>query len=271
MFLLIIIIFTLIIPVVRRVLYVYIPMTPHFAYWKMIDIYRYFKNKEWKDFKGYGLHIYVGLFGAGKTISMVEKARRIAKAYPQVTILTNIKLFDFPEHSKIEPLINFKQIIDAPGDTLILIDEISSILNSRRWDKEGVPAALLGQLLQIRKQRKMLLATAQRFLHVDKLVRDITFTVRDCNTISGRWTFTKIYDAWDYERATDMKPVYPIGHSTFIQTDKLRASYDTYELIDSLKKEEFLTDGEVIARQGAANGDIVVAIDTKKPKRKLFK
>jgi hypothetical protein len=270
MFLLIIIGLTLIIPIVRRVLYVYIPMTPHFAYWKVIDIYRYIKNKEYKDFTGFGLHIYVGLFGAGKTISMVEKARRIAKAYPQVTVLTNIKLFDFPAHTTIEPLINFKQIIDAPGNTLILIDEISSILNSRRWDKEGVPAALLGQLLQIRKQRKMLLATAQRFLHVDKLVRDITFTVRDCNTIAGRWTFTKIYDAWDYERSTDMKPVYPIGHSTFIQTDKIRQSYDTYELIDSFKKEDFLSDGEVIARQGAVSSDIVVAIDTK-PKRKLFK
>jgi hypothetical protein len=270
MVLLIIILITLVIPIVRRVIYTYIPMTPHFAYWKLIDLYHYIKNREWKEFTGYGLHIYVGLFGAGKTISMVEKARRIAQAYPQVTILTNIRLFNFPAHTRIEPLVNFKQIIEAPGDTLILIDEISSILNSRRWDKEGVPAALLSQLLQIRKQRKMLLATAQRFLHVDKLIRDITFTVRDCNTISGRWTFTKVYDAWDYERATDLKPCYPIGYGTFIQTDKLRESYDTYELIDSFKKEDFLSDGEILERQGVVNGDVVVAID-KKPKRKLFK
>lgn len=260
----------LLIPTVRRVLFSYIPKIPKFIYWKAIDLYRYIKNKEWTQFKGFGLHIYVGLFGKGKTISMVEKALAIAKAYPQVTILTNIKLFNFPEHTNIIPLTNFQQIIDSPGDTLILLDEISSILNSRRWDKEGVPPALLSQLLQIRKQRKMILATAQRFMHVDKLIRDITFSVRECDTMAGRWTFTKTFDAWEYERSNEMKPAYPYAFDCFIQSDALRESYDTYELIDSMKKEEFLSDAEVISKQGVS-GDVFVSVDSKKPKKKLFK
>ena len=233
---------------------------------KAIDLYRYLKNKEWKLFTGYGLHIYIGLFGKGKTISMVKKAYDIACSYPQVTILTNIKLQNFPAHTNIIQLQNFKQIIDAPADTLILLDEISSILNSRRWDKEGVPPALLGQLLQIRKQRKMILATAQRFEHVDKLIRDITYSVRDCNTHFGRWTFVTYYDAFDYERQNAMKPTVAYDFADFLQTDKLRDSYDTYELIDSMKKEEFLTDKEILDRQAAGNGDIVIGLDKKKKK-----
>ena len=268
MIILIILAVLIIIPTTRRIVFSYIPKLPKFTYVKAIDLYRYIKHKEWKQFKGFGVHIYVGLFGKGKTISMVKKAYDIAAAYPDVQILTNIKLKNFPAHTVIKPLVNYKDIIEAPGNTLILLDEISSILNSRRWDKEGVPPALLGQIMQIRKQRKMILATAQRFMHVDKLVRDITHTVRDCNTMLGRWTFVTYYDAYEYENQNAMKPAIPIAFDDYIQTDALRESYDTYELIDSMKKEDFLTDREILDKQGVSNGDVIVSIDPKKKQRR---
>ena len=114
------------ISIIQRFLFSYIPKIPKFLYLKAIDIYRYFKFKDWINFEGFGLHIYVGMFGSGKTISMVEKAYRIAKAFPQVRILTNMKLVGFPEHTEIIQLKNYKQIIDMPGDTLILKMELMS-------------------------------------------------------------------------------------------------------------------------------------------------
>ncbi len=252
-----------------RIFFSYIPKLPKFLYLKVIDLYWYIKNQEWKNFDGFGLHIYVGMFGSGKTISMVEKAYRVAKAYPQVRILTNMKLVGFPEHTEIIELKNYSQIIESPGDTLILIDEISTILNSRRWDKEGVPPSLLGQLLQVRKQKKMLLATAQRFGHVDKLIRDITFTVIECGTKFKRWTFQTAYDGYDYENANMMKPALPIWRHDFLQTDETRKLYDTWELIDNMKKEQFLTDKDILEKQGAGPGDIVIGLDKKKRKSLL--
>ena len=256
----------MILSLLNRLLFSYLPKLPKFLYLKVIDLYRYIKFQEWMNFDGFGLHIYVGMFGSGKTISMVEKAYRIAKAFPQVKILTNMKLVGFPDHTEIIQLKNYKQIIEMPGDTLILIDEISTILNSRRWDKEGVPPALLGQLLQVRKQKKMLLSTAQRFGHVDKLIRDITFTVIECKTYFKRWTFQISYDGYDYENANMMKPAIAIGHYDFLQTDKVRKLYDTWELIDNMKKEEFLSDKDILEKQGAASNDIVIGIDKKKKK-----
>lgn len=254
------------IEILGRILFSYIPKIPKFLYLKAIDIYRYIKFKEWLNFDGFGLHIYVGMFGSGKTISMVEKAYRIAKAFPQVKILTNMKLVGFPEHTEIVQLKNYKQIIEMPGDTLILIDEISTILNSRRWDKEGVPPSLLGQLLQVRKQKKMLLSTAQRFGHVDKLIRDITFKVIECRTFCKRWTLQTEFDGYDYENANMMKPAVAIGHHDFLQTDRVRKLYDTWELIDNMKKEEFLSDKDIIEKQGAGASDIVIGLDKKKRK-----
>lgn len=59
---------------------------PALIFWLVKDVYRYFKNHEGKHFHQWGLHIYLGKFGAGKTCSMVRDAYFICKRYPDVTI-----------------------------------------------------------------------------------------------------------------------------------------------------------------------------------------
>ncbi|WP_432663186.1 hypothetical protein R9X47_21735 [Wukongibacter baidiensis] len=239
---------------------------PKFIYVKTIDIYNYYRYKEWENFEGFGLHIYVGLFGRGKTISMVEHAYRLAKKFPQLTVYTNIKLQNFPEHTTIIPLENYQQIIDAPGDSLFVIDEISSIFQSRSWSK--FPPALMGQLLQVRKRKKMVLGTAQRFHHVDKLIRDITFNVIQCSCIARRWVFQRYYEAYDVEVENEMRPAPIKWRYNFIQTDFIRNLYDTAELIDDMKKQEFISNEEAINRQGG--GSTVISVGEVKKKKKMF-
>ena len=65
---------------------------PKFLLYFIYDLILYIKNKGWKEFYGWGLHVYVGKFGASKTISMVEAAYRLACRYPQLHIMTNLKL-----------------------------------------------------------------------------------------------------------------------------------------------------------------------------------
>jgi hypothetical protein len=221
----------------------------------LYDKFLYIKNKEKYIFKGFGLHIYVGLFGSGKTSSMVHDSYILAKKYPQLTILTNMQLKGFPKHTNIIPLENFQQIIDAPHNTLILIDEISTVFNSRDWKTEGIPATLLGTLLQVRKERKMLYATAQRFNHVDSLIRQITYSVRECKCILGRWNIVKVYDGYDYELKTgnSMLKSKPLKFYGFIQTDFLRNLYDTVEMVQKMKKTKYITDIEALQKQKVAN------------------
>lgn len=216
------------------------------------DVVLFFVNKEYKVFKGFGLHIYVGAFGSGKTSSMVHDAYQIALRYPQVTILTNMTLKNFPSHTKIIDLMHYKQIIDAPSNTLIIIDEISTVFNSRDWKTEGIPAALLGQLLQVRKQKKMMFATAQVFSHVDSLIRQITFSVRDCRCYCGRWNIITSYEGMDFERRSDNVEKKPrvLRFYGFIQTDKIRNLYDTTEMVEKMKKTKYITDIEALEKQG---------------------
>lgn len=218
---------------------------------KVIDIFNYFYKKEYKVFKGYGLHIYCGLFGSGKTSSMVYDAYRQAKKYPQLTILTNMELMNFPYYTNIIPLENYKQIIDAPANTLILIDEISTVFNSRDWKTDGIPASLLGTILQVRKQNKMLYGTAQRLQHVDSLIRQVTQTVKECSCYGGRWNIVKVFDGLDYDNTIGntqitgrIKRMYG-----FLQTNKVRNLYDTRELVERMKKTKYISDDEAIKYQ----------------------
>lgn len=231
---------------------------------KVKDIYIYYRDKEYEKFDGFGLHIYVGLFGSGKTSSMVKQAHDLACRYKNMKILTNIKLQGFPAWTQITRLDHYKQIVDSPPDTLILIDEISTIFNSRRWNEDGIPPALLSMLLQVRKERKMIYATAQRFLHVDKLMRDITFTVRECKCWFGRWNWVREYDAYEYETRNAMKPAICQRLQSFIQTDKIRKMYDTYEFVKQMQKEKYIPEKEILEKRG--DTPTMVNITTRKVK-----
>jgi hypothetical protein len=131
------------------------------------------------------------------------------------------------------------------------LDEISTVFNSRDWKKDGVPAALLGCLLQCRKQRKMLLATAQRFQHVDSLIRQITFTVTECSCILGRWNFCKVFYGIDYENTigNTQNVGKVISLTGFVQTDFIRNLYDTEEMVEKMKKDKYISDSETLKNQ----------------------
>ena len=239
----------------------------HFCYIKIFDIIKYYKNKEWLIFDGFGLHFYVGLFGSGKTSTMVRDAFLLAKKYPQLNILTNMQLYDFPDHTIIIKLDDYKQIVSCPPNTLILIDEISSIFNSRDWKKSGIPAPLLSTLLQVRKQNKMLYATAQRFQHVDALFRQITFTVRVCSCFRKRWNFVQVYDGFDYETSNPMKQAVSLTSYSFIQTDNFRKLYDTTELVQKMQVTEFIPDKEILEKQSINSNICIVNDPNSIPKR----
>ena len=218
----------------------YVFKLPFFMIIVIRDLWRFLYNKEYKIFRGYGIHCYVGLFGAGKTLAQTKKAYALARRYPDLNIYSNYKLMDFPNMERVHHLRNFQQIIDAPPGSLFLIDEIGTLFNSRDWQK--FPPDFIYFLFQNRKVRKQILATVQVWDKLDKQIRDITFTVRDCKTYLRRWTFIRIYDQVEYSNQTAvMLRAKPIGFDNFISRDFHRNLYDTDEMIDKFRKMEFLT------------------------------
>ena len=189
---------------------------------------------------------------------MTIKAYKMCLKYPQLHVVTNINLSNFPKHTKILPLNTAEDILNAPDNSLILIDEIGTLFNSRDFSsgKNSVPKPVFQHLCQCRKKHLMILATVQRFNLLDKQIRDITATVTTCSA-SFRHPFSRCligrtYDIDEYEAYCTNKMYNPrVDYTTVvIQKDQYRHLYDTSQLIQGLLKMEYLSDEEILRNQG---------------------
>lgn len=231
---------------------------PSMWYYWLYDHLCYWYFREYKLFYGWGIHLFTGKFGKGKTSIMTMKAYELACKYPQLTILTNIKLKNFPEHTNILELKHADDILNAPNDTLVLIDEIGTLFNSRDFTsgQNSVPKPMFQHLCQCRKRKMMIYATVQRFNLLDKQIRDITADVTECHS-SPQHPFTRIlsginYDIDEYEAYCLNRLYNPrIQHTdVYVQTNQSRQLYDTSELVQGLLQMKYLSDEEILRNQG---------------------
>lgn len=238
----------------------------------MYFIYDYFcihLLKLHKQFNGFGIHLYIGKFGTGKTSAMVATAYRLCKKYKELSIVTNLSLTNFPSYTKILPLNSPDDIVNAPDDCLVLIDEIGTIFNSRDFSSGSrVPKSVYQHLCQCRKRRIMILATVQRYNLLDKQIRDISADVTTCHMLfkypySRLWTL-KTYDVddWELYQSNPTYKPHAIKITSFFQSNFYRSLYDTTQLITSLLDKEYLSDSEILQNQGVETTDLSV-IDRK--------
>lgn len=231
---------------------------PEFLMYLFYDFCVYVYCRKYLLFYGWGIHLFTGRFGAGKTSLMTIKAYELCKKYPQLHILTNLQLTNFPEHTQILKLETAQDILNAPKNTLVLIDEIGTIFNSRDFSsgKRSVPKPVFQHLCQCRKRRMMIFATVQRFNLLDKQIRDISATVTECRS-SFKHPFTRkltalCYDIEEYE-AYQTNPMYvPAVYDTYIyiQTEEYRHLYDTSEMVAGMLKMEYISDEEILRNRG---------------------
>lgn len=99
------IVLLLIFPFLRCVLW----NIPYEIFYMFYDIIDYFLKKKWKNFANYGIDMFVGMFGHGKTLSMTNYARRLYKKYGDtIQFISNYKLYGIP----YVPLVNFNQLLE---------------------------------------------------------------------------------------------------------------------------------------------------------------
>ena len=234
--------------------------------YSVIDFYRFIRYTEWKKFNKFGIDMFVGMFGHGKTLSMVHRARTLYKQYgDSIIFISNIHLYNIP----YIPLINFNQLVDLGTREdenvqgyVVLIDEISSVLSHRNF--ANFPLDLIGLLCQQRKKHVYIMCTAQRFFMVDKIFRSITTNVIDC---SKYWRFASnvYFDAWDYENAMNSLLIKRVGSLWWFVKDKYYNAYDTSELIGKSVASDFISNEDALVRKGL---DSTVNFEAVKHKRK---
>ena len=239
-------------------------------YYGMRDLYDYFRLKKWETFAEYGIDMYVGMFGHGKTLSMVHRARSLYQQYgDSITFISNFHLTGIP----YIPLINFNQLVELGTEEhsekmgyVVMIDEISSVLSHRNY--ASFPIELIGLLCQQRKRHVYIMCTAQRFFMVDKIWRSITTHVIDCNKY-WRFQHCTIFDAWEYENAMNSQLLERINHHWWFIKKGDFDCYDTSQMITKESASDFISNEESIVRKGLDS--VVNELAVKKPSRKLRK
>ena len=210
-----------------------------FMRWKVWDFLT--RQARTDVFDYFGFTIFVGRQGSGKTISMVGYLDMIRKRFPDAVIVTNFR-YDGADH-RMQSWRDFFEIRNGEKGVVFAIDEIHTEYYSE--DYRQFPEAILSQISQQRKQKVKIIASSQVFNRVVKQIREQAFSVMVCKTFAGRLTWFKEYDAAEYSVTSDSphqvkKKCKPLRTYCFVQSNRLRESYDTFEVIERLKGREFI-------------------------------
>ena len=196
--------------------------------------------KHGRVFNEFGLTLYAGKQGAGKTVSMVEYLERMRILYPKAIIVTN---FGYKhQHMEFTDWKMFFDVRNGEDGVIFAIDEIQNEFDSNAW--KTFPPNLLREITQQRKQRIKIVGTSQVFTRVVKPLREQTFEVVECFTFLRRWTFTKAFDAQEYEAVVDnpmiKNKLRRLWRKNFIQDNKLRDLFDSYAKIEKMANTEYI-------------------------------
>jgi len=212
--------------------------------WVLIDAYNGFWRVE-RKFPFYGLWIYEGYMGSGKTSSMQGQVQEWRKLYPRMKVVANYDC-TFADHV-MTSWKDFFDITNGEDGVCYLIDEISTMWDSNSY--KDFPPELLQEVVQQRKERKVILGSAQHFMRIIKTLREQTMYVVRCRTFAGRLTVQTCYHGYEYERwhdaVVDPKTgrrgkLNRVWRKTFMQTNEIRRSFDTYAKVQMMARSGFV-------------------------------
>ena len=258
------------------------------------DFYFYIKHKDYNLCKTGELVAYTGLFGKGKTLSAVH---RVVSAYNQydgkpvwcrrrkkivtqrIKVISNVALsIPYEEFISLEQIVlaaERNQAADDENDTLTITlclgDEFSVQMNSRNF-KTNIDPMFLNTILTCRHYYISLFYTAQRFGHVDALLRQVTSYVQECDKL---WRFQRLnaYDAWDLENATNTQLVAPFQRSCWFVRQQDYDAYNTLACVGNLKKSmkagDMMSEEEILKLQQNTQQPNMEAVA--KPSRRWIK
>lgn len=238
------------------------------------DFFLYYRRREFDLCPTGELVAYTGLFGKGKTLSAVHQVvssyyqyegkkvwcpRRNKIVTQRVKVISNVSLSipyeDFVSLEQIVLAAERNQVYDDEHDTLtvtlVLGDEFSVQMNSRNF-KTNIDPLFLNTILTCRHYYISLYYTAQRFGHVDALLRQVTSSVIDCDKL---WRFQRLnyYDAWDLEQASNTQLIQPYRRACWFVRNRDYEAYNTLACVGNLKKSmkagEMMTEEEILKLQ----------------------
>ncbi len=180
-------------------------------------------NRNPNEFREYGLHMFCGEQGSGKTVSMVNRIWELKQKYPKVKILTNFDC-DFADGT----VTDWRDIVfknNGVEGIIIALDELQNWFSTA--ESRDFPPEMLQEITQQRKQRKMIIGTSQRFNRTAKPIREQVNFLYEPFTVLGCLTFVRCIKPFvDDDGQLDRKKSRRVRTYFYVHSDFIRNSYD---------------------------------------------
>lgn len=193
-------------------------------------------NKDWDEFDVSGIHVFCGEQGSGKTMAMVYMMRKYQKIYPKLKVYTNFSYAH--ENGILESWTDMIKYKNGRYGIINAVDEIQTWFSNA--DSKDVPPAMIAEISQQRKQRKVTMCTAQVFSRIAKPFREQVKVFYFPRTFFGCVTFVRYAYGRDYNEKLDKFKRYA-GWFVFVQNEEIRNCYDTYKKISKYEDQKFAT------------------------------
>lgn len=191
-------------------------------------------NRKPDFFQPQGLIIFTGRQGNGKTTALMQYAIDLLDTYPKAKCLSNTK-FAYQD----EELKHWKQLVDYKNEhkgIVVIMDELQNWFGSNQ--SRNFPPEMLGVITQNRKNRRVILGTAQNFYLLAKAIRSQCTEIRQCTTLAGVLTIVVRREPI-IDNDGEVKDLKYRGMYCFVHSPRLRNSYDTWSVVDALSNSGF--------------------------------
>lgn len=191
------------------------------------------------SFDEYGIVIFYGPQGCGKTMGVSHYAQMLSKKYPSAKIGSNYELSIQDFVIKDWKSLLLQKNDDKNGNHLPIIfcfDEVNQWAFSRDW--QSMPKNALSEMAFQRKNKRVILGTAQSIGQIDRQIRIqcASGEYRRCFTLFDFFTIVVRFKPEFDEEGNARKKVFK-GVYAFLQDENLRSLYDTNKTIERLVKD----------------------------------
>ncbi len=184
-----------------------------------------------------GIWVFTGPQGSGKTLSAVQCLKQMCAEYPKAKVVTNMEIKGID--NEIIPFEDYSQLSEMSNGIkgiIFFLDEIHVLWNS--LESKEIPISEMACFCQMRKDRRVIIATSQVYSRIAKPIREQLQYLIDCRCIFDMIQYNTIADPTKGEEKNGVLELYSIDKKLWFHNPELYNSYDTLFKVNKAKREE---------------------------------
>ncbi len=197
----------------------------------------------------FGVHIFCGEQGSGKTVALIHFLKQIMERNPGAKLASNINITF--QDSRINDWTDILNTNNGSLGQIVVLDEIQNWFSSN--ESRNFPPAMLSEVTQQRKQRKIIVGTSQVFGRIAKPIREQITMIYKPLTIAGCFTVVRVYRPKASSTDGDLEKLRFVRCYCFVHDDEIRNSFDTLEKVKRISVTGFQDRNNQITERGTSN------------------